>query len=237
MAPERTIPRHAPRSRTAKPQPRVALSREVILAAAFKLVSRDGFEALTMRAVASALGIGAMTPYTYFRGRDELVAALLDDVLGTIQPEVEEGADWRVALRSLARSHREMLRRFPSAIPYFLSTPMTGPSAVGFGEVVMRVLRDAGFAQEQVTGGFFSLLAMNYGFAAFEARRRPGEEREGETSRRTQIELATLSEDEFPITVALSASIAQLGRRDNQYDFGLTVFIAGLESIRVAAPL
>jgi hypothetical protein len=100
----------------------------------------------------------------------------------------------------------------------------------------MRVLRDAGFDQEQVTGGFFSLLAMNYGSAAFEARRRPAGDNTGESSRRTQIELATLPEEEFPITVLLAASIARLGRSDDQYDFGLAVFIAGLESILVSAP-
>jgi hypothetical protein len=69
------------------------------------------------------------------------------------------------------------------------------------------------------------------GLAAFEARRGPPGDSATDSSRRTQIELATLPEAEFPITVALSASIAQLGRRDDQYDFGLSVFIAGLESI------
>lgn len=209
---------------------RPPLSAGVILSAAFDVVASEGFEALTMRRVAGELGIGAMTPYTYFRGREELVAALLNEVLGTISLEVEDGTDWQSAVRVLARSHRTMLARFPSAIPYFLSTPATGRHAVRFGEVLMREFRRAGLDDSHVAGAFFALLAMNYGFAAFEARRRPTHGTSEDARRRTQVELATLPQDDYPITVALSGSIADLGHNDAQYEFGLDLFIAGLES-------
>lgn len=210
---------------------RAPLSAAVILRAAFELVAREGFDALTMRRVAGELGIGAMTPYTYFRGREDLVAALLNEVLATISLEVDETRDWQSAVRALARSHRSMLGRFPSAIPHFLSTPATGSSAVRFGEIVMRQFKRAGLDDAQVAGAFFTLLAMNYGFAAFEARRRPTHGTSEDARRRTQVELATLPEADYPITVALSGSIAELGRSDAQYEFGLELFIAGLESL------
>ena len=63
--------------------PRAALSTEEIaafrvraVAAATHLFGRDGYEAVTMRALASELGCSPMTPYRYFKDKAELFAAV-----------------------------------------------------------------------------------------------------------------------------------------------------------------
>ncbi len=210
---------------------RGSLSRAAIVAAALALVEREGFEALTMRGVASALGMGAMSLYRHFRDRDELVAVLLDELLGTIPLALDDGDDWQAQLRQLARAHHAMLRRVPSAIPSFLTTPMTGPHAARFGEVVLGVLHRAGFADEAAVGSFFTLLALNYGYASFEARRQhPGtpEDPPEERIRRTQVALALLPEREFPLTVALAAPLARFATTEAQYEFALDVVVSGM---------
>ena len=214
---------------------RGSLSRAAIVAAALALVEREGFEALTMRGVASALGMGAMSLYRHFRDRDELVAALLDELLGTIPLTLDAGNDWPAQLRQLARAHHAMLRRVPSAIPSFLATPMTGPHAARFGEVVLGVLHRAGFTDEAAVGCFFTLLALNYGYASFEARRQhPGtpEDPPAERIRRTQVALALLPEREFPLTVALAAPLARFATTDAQYAFALDVVMSGIAGQR-----
>jgi AcrR family transcriptional regulator len=45
-------------------------------AAATRLFARHGFEAVTMRSVAEALGCSAMTPYRYFTSKEDLFAAV-----------------------------------------------------------------------------------------------------------------------------------------------------------------
>lgn len=207
-------------------RPRAGLSREAIVEGAMALVTREGFEALTMRAVASELGIGAMTPYTYFRAREELIAALLDEVLGTIPLELPEGA-WAVRLEALVRAHHDALLRFPSAIPHFLATPMTGPKAAVFAEVLMQVLHDGGLVAEDVVGGFFALVGMNYGFAGFEGRRMSAPP-EGATQ--TRATLLTLPADQFPLTIELATQLAQFARTGADYDFALSSMIAGLSA-------
>jgi len=220
---------------------RGTLSRAAIVAAALDLVEREGFEALTMRGVAGALGMGAMSLYRHFRDRDELVAALLDELLGTIPVTVDDGDDWQTQLRRLARAHHAMLRRVPSAIPAFLATPMTGPNAARFGEVVLGVLHRAGFTDEAAVGSFFTLLALNYGYASFEARRQhPGtpEDPPEERIRRTQVALALLPEREFPLTVALAAPLARFATTEAQYAFALDVVVSGMaeQGHRAAIP-
>jgi AcrR family transcriptional regulator len=214
------------------PRPaRASLSRAAILAAARDLVEREGFEALTMRGLAGVLGSGAMALYRHFRNRDELVDALLDDLLGTIPLTLDDGDDWPAQLRRLARAHRALLLRVPSAIPYFLATPRSGPQAARFGEVLLGVLHRAGFTDEAAVGCFYTLLALNYGFVGFEARRQqPGtpEDPMAERIRRTQVSLALLSEREFPLTVALAGPLARFATDDVYYDFALDLVLRGM---------
>jgi AcrR family transcriptional regulator len=47
--------------------------------AATRLFARDGYQAVTMRAVADALGVSAMTPYRYLRNKEELFAMVRTD--------------------------------------------------------------------------------------------------------------------------------------------------------------
>jgi AcrR family transcriptional regulator len=210
---------------------RGSLSRAAIVAAALDLVTRDGFEALTMRGLANVLGSGAMALYRHFRNRDELVSALLDDLLGTIPLALDDGDGWQAQLRQLARAHHALLLRVPSAVPYFLASPRSGPQAARFGEVLLRVLRRAGLTDEAAVGAFFTVLALNYGYASFEARRQqpgPSGDVTAERIRQAQVTLALLPEQEFPLTVALAAPLARFATTGAYYEFALDVLLAGM---------
>lgn len=56
--------------------PRIAEFRERLCDAATQLFADRGLEGLTMRAVADVLGISPMTPYRYFRDKDDILAAM-----------------------------------------------------------------------------------------------------------------------------------------------------------------
>lgn len=56
--------------------PRIAEFRERLCDAATRLFAERGLDGLTMRAVADALGISPMTPYRYFRDKDDILAAV-----------------------------------------------------------------------------------------------------------------------------------------------------------------
>jgi AcrR family transcriptional regulator len=63
--------------------PRAALTDEQLrdfraraVAVATRLFARDGYEAVTMRAIAAELGCSPMTPYRYFEDKDALFAAV-----------------------------------------------------------------------------------------------------------------------------------------------------------------
>jgi AcrR family transcriptional regulator len=60
------------------------LDRARIVRAAIDLIDVGGLDDFSLRAVARRLGAGNMSVYHYVKDRDELLALVLDEVLGTI---------------------------------------------------------------------------------------------------------------------------------------------------------
>jgi AcrR family transcriptional regulator len=93
-------------------------TRAALLSSARKVLERDGFEALTMTAVAEDAGVTRRAAYMHFRSRSDLVAALFDYVadvegLGKSLEQVWKAPDALSALDEwaahLARYHPRLL--------------------------------------------------------------------------------------------------------------------------------
>ena len=84
---------------------RTGMTVRALTEASIDLADAEGLEALTMRAVAQQVGIGAMTLYGYVPGKAELVELMLDQLAGITYdghdlPAAREG--WREGLRHVA---------------------------------------------------------------------------------------------------------------------------------------
>ena len=62
--------------------PRQRVSVDEVVDRAIEIADQQGLDALSMRTLASRLGIGAMTLYTYVANRSDLVVLMVDQVLG-----------------------------------------------------------------------------------------------------------------------------------------------------------
>ena len=72
--------------------PKPGLSLERIVAAAVKIASRDGLDAVSMSRVAAELGASTMSLYRYVNAKDELVKLMIDAAWGSPPaPEAEPG--------------------------------------------------------------------------------------------------------------------------------------------------
>src|SRR3712207_4916765 len=77
-------------------------SRDEVAEAALHLLEREGLEALTVRRVAAEVGIPPTNLYGYFRGKDELVDAVIN--LGARRsPLPEVSGHWRAQIGDLMR--------------------------------------------------------------------------------------------------------------------------------------
>jgi AcrR family transcriptional regulator len=218
-----------PPARSRGRRPRGSLTPEVILDAA-EDVAREGFDALTMRAVAARLGAAPMALYNHFATKDELVDALLDRVLGRYEPE-PAGEDWSEDLRRFARAHRRLLARHPWAVAPLFARPSPGMGAVRIGELALGILRRAGLSDERAVAVFSGIIALNYGWSSFTTARDldpagPGHD--------VGAMLAALPRTEYALTVEVAGEMGAYGS-DRHYDIVLDQLLRGLRATADAA--
>lgn len=90
------------------------LSREAIAAAAIALADAEGLEAVSMRRVGGALGVGTMSLYHYVRTKAELLSLMGDAIAGEfLVPADAMPADWRGGLRAIALRTKASFDRHP----------------------------------------------------------------------------------------------------------------------------
>ena len=89
------------------------LTREQLVRTAITIADTEGLGALSMRGVAARLGIAAMAPYRYVRGKDELVLLMADAAFGERGYPAEPSGDWRERLILGGRTLWSLFRRHP----------------------------------------------------------------------------------------------------------------------------
>jgi TetR/AcrR family tetracycline transcriptional repressor len=91
----------------------VALSRHHVVQEALRLVDSDGLDGLTLRALATRLGVQAPTLYWHVRNKAELLDALgdaiMEDALGVLPGPAELGGWQQWLLASLIQLRNAML--------------------------------------------------------------------------------------------------------------------------------
>src|SRR6266508_1163542 len=95
-------------------QTRTPLSRERVLRAAMTLADEGGIEALSMRKLAEALGVKAMSLYNHVANKADVLDGIVDAAWGEIVVPTGE-ADWKIEIRETAISAHETLVRHPWA--------------------------------------------------------------------------------------------------------------------------
>ncbi|SDT57397.1 TetR/AcrR family transcriptional regulator [Actinoplanes derwentensis] len=120
------------------PQP--THSRDEIVRAAIGLAGADGLAAVSMRAVAAALGTGAGTLYRHLSSRDDLLDLMTDRVIGELRPYPEPGPDWTESLLDLARRQLDLHRRHPWLREVLSRPSALGPEGLAWFDHCLRVL-------------------------------------------------------------------------------------------------
>ncbi|GAO09598.1 putative TetR family transcriptional regulator [Streptomyces lydicamycinicus] len=94
------------------PAPRATLTPQKIAAAAVRIADTDGIEAVTMRRLATELGVAPMAAYRYVSGKGDVLDLMTDAVYADLQlPDDLE--NWREVMRAHALRTREIVLRHP----------------------------------------------------------------------------------------------------------------------------
>ncbi len=147
---------------------RKPLTRDRVIAGAIGLADKGGLGSLTIRSLATSLGVKPMTVYGHVANKEEILDALVDTVFAEIGiPDVQ--GDWRHEVRQRARSARAALVRHPWAIGLMESRSVPGPATLRQHDAMLGVLTTAGFSLPRTATAYAMLDSYVYGFALQEA--------------------------------------------------------------------
>lgn len=143
-------------------RPGPPLTRERVITAATALADEKGEAGVTMRAVAGALGVEAMSLYNHVAGRDDLLDGMVDAVFAEI--DLPEATGWREAMHARAASVRTALHRHPWAVALMESRSRPGPATLRHHDAVLGILRAGGFSVSRAAHTFLVIDSYLYGF-------------------------------------------------------------------------
>lgn len=224
----------------ASPTERRPLTRELVLMAAMRLADAEGLEAVTMRRLASSLGVEAMSLYHHLSGKEGLLNGLVEALLGHIRAEIDrldESDEWRAALRARCLAARRVILQH-SWGPALISSRSTIPPSVyvHFEDVLAQMVR-GGFSYRLAHRGLHALGSMVLGFTQeLFTPAGGGEEADAEVER----QLAAMGEALPHLTAMVATELhsvadSTLGWCDSQveFEFTLDLLLDGLERAKV----
>lgn len=208
---------------------RVPLTRERLLAGAIAVADAGGIGALTIRSLATELGVKPMTLYHHVESKE----AILDGIIDAIFEEIalpSDGAGWRSAMRERAISARGALRRHPWATTLMDSRRNPGPATLRHHDAVIGTLRRAGFTVPMAGHAYSLLDSYIYGFAVQEAALPYDPESDPEVP---ETFLERFRAEDYPYLAELTAEhVLQPGYGyDREFEFGLDLVLDGLERL------
>jgi AcrR family transcriptional regulator len=142
--PEARGPQRPEPGATRRRGPRPRHTRRQVIDAAVSIADDQGLDAVTIRAVATRLGAGAMSLYSYVPAKQALVYDMVEQVSEELTLPPEPSGDWRADLRLLARQQRAMLHRHPWLITALSHRQPLGPATLAYLEFTLAALEPTG---------------------------------------------------------------------------------------------
>jgi len=201
-----------------KPGPQLTL-QEIIEAAA-GVLEREGYDRLTMRALAAALNVQAPALYWHVKDKRELSLLLFDHLIADLDYGAATG-EWRQDIRRMMTALRRRLVQTRDITRLFPDDYSQGPRAIRPMEQAMGILRGAGFDPVDALQAYGVALSFVVGWARFEVTRRGSAPSAQPFSPPPEI---------FPnLAWAMSGGTPDL---EAGFDFGIDLLLDGLERRR-----
>jgi TetR/AcrR family tetracycline transcriptional repressor len=209
----------------------MSLDRETVVRMALRLLDEDGIEGLTLRKLATRLGVQAPALYWHFKSKkellDEMATAVLADALADMGLE-QEGLGWRDLAITYGRGLRRMLLGHRDGAKVFSGTYLTDSRIYATMETTLRSFTDDGFSLSDATLVLNTVHNYAIGFAIEEqaTHPRPGEEDQRYTPARRA---ARIDPGEHPR--ALAAGEEMFREFDDRFERGIELILAGVEPL------
>lgn len=211
--------------------PKANLSPQTVVERALELAEEDGIEAVTIRRLATALGVTPMALYWHFSSKDDLLDSMAGYIFEKIDLTVNSSVTWQEQLRSVLDGLVSVLRAYPATARLISTRTGTSESSLRATETVLDILRRAGFSPAEATqvarhalstvtnlvSGIPGVVAEDESAAQAQARR---------TAR---VSLETLPPEQYPRLVEAAGPLSECEDPDAYFAFGLDLLLAGID--------
>ena len=201
------------------------LTREVLTAAALRIVDGDGLDALSMRRLGLELGVDPMAAYRHIPNKGILLDGIVEAVMAEIETDaVDASLPWPDQLRMLALSYLTTLMAHPHAAPLIAERSLRTAGSLRVVEKALRIMTEGGVHLVDAVATIDAIGLLSSGIAqAASASPEPSD-------RGSHDRFAWLPPEEFP----LLAQAAEAGALSNGLaavlDFAVNGMIAALET-------
>lgn len=223
---------------------RPPLTRDAVVEAAVKLADRQGLAGFSMRSLAGALGVEAMSLYNHVRNKEQLFADMTERIWSQVYvPRLDQAWLSELRLRSLS-AHTVVLAH--PWIATLIESVRSGPVLLSSCNAVLGCLRQAGFPVNLAYRALLTLDSYVYGFCFQEVT---WPHARSELPQVVNQMIPDVSVVEFPhvvemmhyVMVATAGPPARRGPLDYraEFEFGLDLVLQGLSHAlaREAAPV
>ncbi|TDW75677.1 TetR/AcrR family transcriptional regulator [Kribbella pratensis] len=220
--------------------PKEPLNRERIVDAAMRVLVESGYEAVSMRKVAQALGTGPASLYAHVANKRELDQLLVERAAAQMRyDEPVDPARWQEQLKAMMREMLRAMRANPGVARAAIGAVPLGERALMSTERMLTLLK-AGNIPDQAAAWAVDLIPLYVTAIAFEETVQsatdwtPDDVERFVSGLRSYFE--SLPADRFPLTVALAGALTSGAAGDERFEFGIAVIVAGLASLAEKNP-
>ncbi|MEV6410067.1 GntR family transcriptional regulator [Kribbella sp. NPDC051718] len=137
------------------------LSKEEVVRTAVWIADREGLGALSMRRMATELGVSTMALYRYVGGKEALVLQMVDVAIGEFPMPRQEPAGWRAVIEAAARAQWAAYKKhlwLASAVS--IGRPQVLPNLLPHTDAVLRAV--GGFGVDANTSMYAAITVFGY---------------------------------------------------------------------------
>ena len=211
------------------------LSRETVVTAALALADTEGLDAVTIRRLATDLGVTPMALYWHFKDKERLLDGVSELVLAEISvPAQEPGQPWDEQLRGELGALLDVLRSHPAVTEVVKSRILLSEPGLELTERVLGILRAAGFTLDQSAQVAMQALITLVGLVGAEPGVPWADESEDDHEQRLRAkkaQLLTLSPKRYPTIVEAAEPLTACGSSEDYFTLGLDVLVQGTRGV------
>ncbi len=215
----------------------------MVVEQALAVADAEGLDAVTIRRLAADLGVTPMALYWHVASKDELLAAMGDQLFTGLPPHTDPAFPWPDQLRELVGALVAALRAHPAAAALAAPRVLQNDEGRELTERALQLLRATGFPVGQAAQIAHHLLRAAISLviesevieqAGAGASLDPGQR--AEALRLKRLALLGLPQQRFPHLVEAADALTDCADEEAYYNFGIELLIVGIESSTPPSP-